>query len=723
MSDIVLENALFRLAVGENGLVKSLIVKENGEECLAAEEETALFSVTQERPFNNEVKLAHPNKRTTYQAVHLRREGNWLHVSFEVVPVKAVIEVRETPAYISFRLDHFTVLPEDYGGLCMDTPPVAELRLCQLPVKHRAHFGEWLNVVWDERAAVNVLAVSPHARIDQERRRRCRMLTADAVRGIRLEGCEAALIACRPDRLLDAIDRLEADYDLPRGVASRRSSVINQSVYWTADICLQNVDEHIAWAKKGGFRLMLIYYTALFKEESYALCGNYDYNDRYPNGRADVEALLGRIKDAGITPGFHFLQTHIGLRSRYVTPHADHRLGKTRRFTLARPLLDGDTSLFVEENPAGSVMHDKCRVLQFGGELMTYGAYTTEPPYRFTGIERGALATEPEPHAAGQVGGLLNISEYGATSCYVDQNTSLQDEIADKLADVYNIGFRFCYMDGSEGTDAPFEYHVPNAQYRVYRKFARAPLFTEGAAKAHFSWHFQSGGNAFDIFPPKLFKEKIAQFPAEEAPRMQQDFTRLDFGWWGFWAPRAEDNGIQADMYEYGTSRAAAWDCPVTIQTSLTRFGRHPRIRDILEVLRRWEDVRARGWLTDAQKRMLKNLDQEHTLLIDERGEYELAPCDAISAPADISAFVFERAGARYVVYWHQTGAARLRLPIAPDAFTLADGIGGEPLPAAARDGGSVIPADNKRYLRTLLSRGEIERAFGRAEVIPATDA
>ncbi|MBQ8954311.1 MAG: hypothetical protein IJ048_09355, partial [Clostridia bacterium] len=158
MGCIILENELFRLTVGEDALVRSLVIKATGEECLEADEGVALFSVTQARPFNNEVKLAHPNKRTTCQAVSLRREGNRLHAVFETVPVKAVIEVTEAPSYIGFKLAGFTVLPEDYDGLCMDTPPVAELRLCQLPVKRRENFGEWLNVVWDESAAVCLLA-------------------------------------------------------------------------------------------------------------------------------------------------------------------------------------------------------------------------------------------------------------------------------------------------------------------------------------------------------------------------------------------------------------------------------------------------------------------------------------------------------------------------------------------------------------------------------------
>ncbi len=721
MAEIILKNESFTLTVGEDCIVRSLRLNKTGEECVEPGEETALFSVTQERPFNNEVKLAHPNRRLTCQGTRLRREGNLLRVSFETVPVKAVIAVREAREYIALRLEGFEVEREDYDGLCMDTPPVAELRLCALPAKKRERFGEWLSVVWDERAALCVLAASPHARVDQEKRARCRLLSADAVAGIRLEGCEAAIIACPPEEFLPAVEAFERDYDLPAGVASRRDPLLNASVYWTSDLSPDNVEEHIARARQGGFRLMLVYYKAFFREErGYWLCGDYDYNDRYPNGRADVEKVLARLREAGITPGLHFLHTHIGLGSRYVTPHADHRLGKKRRFTLARALEDGAEELCVEEDPAGSPMHPKCRVLQFGGELISYEAYTRERPFRFTGIRRGALATEMEPHSAGQVGSVLDISEYGATSCYIDQDSSLQDEIAEKIAGIYDAGFRFCYMDGSEGTNAPCGFHVPMAQYRVYRRLAQKPLFTEGAARAHFSWHFQAGGNAFDVFPPAVFKEMIARFPAEEAPRMRQDFTRLDFGWWGFWAPDASSSGTQADQYEYGASRAAAWDCPASIQADLERFRRHPRVGDILEVMRRWEEVRASGWLTDEKKAELRRLDREHTLLKGADGGWELVPCERAAAPEGVSVYLFERGGATWAVYWHERGAGKLRLPIAAKDAVLTDETGRAAFPLAEDGKGALLPVDDKRYLRTSLAREALVRAFAEARLIEA---
>ena len=124
---------------------------------------------------------------------------------------------------------------------------------------------------------------------------------------------------------------------------SRRDPRLNASIYWTGDINPKNVDEHIALAKSGGFRMMLVYYSAMTKGSGYEFLGDYDWNDSYPNGAEDMRSVLAKVKAAGITPGLHVLQTHIGCKSRYVTPVADPRLNLTRRFTLASPVAkDGD---------------------------------------------------------------------------------------------------------------------------------------------------------------------------------------------------------------------------------------------------------------------------------------------------------------------------------------------------------------------------------------------
>lgn len=719
--DIVIENPHFKLTVGSDCIVKSLLHKATGEECLAFNDAVSLFSVTQDRPFNNEIKLAHPNKKTTFQGNRLRREGDRLIVGFELIHYEAEIAVQETPWYVTFTLSDFILDPEDgMNDLCMDKPPVTELRLIQLPVCNRENFGEWLNVNWDNKVAVNVLANSPYAIIDAERRTGYRMMTADAVKGIKLKGCGAALITCAPDQLLDAIAALEEDFDLPRGVESRRSDKINASIYCPMPVTPENVDEHITYAKQGGFRMMMLGHNCVFKESAaYSYHGDYDYRAEYPNGTEDVKKMLDKIRAAGITPGLHFLHTYVGCLTRYISPVADHRLHLTHHFTLAKPLTTEDTTVYVEQNPEGMVMDERCRVLQFGGELIHYTAYTTEYPYCFTGCVRGHWKTNVTEHALGTIGGILHVSEYSSfgqfssTSAYLDQDSSLQDEVAEKIAEAYNAGFGFVYYDGSEGTNNPAAFHIPNAQYRVYKKFKNPPVFCSGAAKAHFSWHMLSGGNAFDIFPMDIFKEKIAQYPAEEAPRMSKDFTRLDFGWWEY------NDETQPDIYEYGTSRGAAWDCPVSVQFHLKHFKSNPRTPDILEVLRRWEDVRAKNWLTADQKKDLQNLKQEHILLINEQGEYELVPYYQIfTASKEVSAFFFSRKEQNYVVFWHTTGEGKLRLALDAASVCLEKELGGEQLSVEACAGGVTVPVAGRAYLRTSLTREQLQNAFASAQLV-----
>jgi hypothetical protein len=132
-------------------------------------------------------------------------------------------------------------------------------------------------------------------------------------------------------------------------------------------------------------------------------------------------------------------------------------------------------------------------------------------------------------------------------------------------------------------------------------------------------------------------------------------------------------------MLEYVSSRAAAWDCPISLSEGgsdlLSALEAHPRTADNLEVLRRWEEVRDREWLTQEQKMVLRNLEQEHTLLVDERGEFVLVPWDQIEdvagAKVPARAFVFERNRKVYVAYWHTSGEAFLELALEARQLTL----------------------------------------------------
>ena len=715
--DVVLENSKARLVVGDDACVKSLRLKANGEELIDATEKIPLFTTTQERPFNNEAKLNWPNKRTTWPANRLRREGDRLIAGFEIATYEAVVGVKSGDGYFVFTLEKFNcVAALEYEGLKMDTPPVAGFRVAQLPVKHRENIGDWLNVVWDERGAAAVVGADPYATIDHDRRHGFELLYADLTRGLSLTGGKAAIVAgAGKDDFLASMDKLERDLGLPRGVESRRDPRLNASIYWTSNINPANVDEHIALAKRGGFRMMLIYFPAMTKARGgYKQLGDYDWNSAYPNGIEDLKLVLGKLRAAGITPGFHTLQTHIGCESRYVTPVADPRLNLTRRFTLAKPIAaEGEPGeIEVLENPVDAPHYADARVLRFGGEIFSYETYTDKPPFRFTGVRRGYWKTKAAAHPRGEIGGVLDVSEYAAISCYIDQKTDLQDEIAEKIAKIYDAGMGFCYFDGSEGASEPYGINVSLAQFRVISKFKTPPLFTEGAAKSHFGWHFQAGANAFDIFPPEIFKKMIVRFPQAEAPIMRRNFTRLDFGWWALYKPgrkvklkdriptvTVETIGTQMDMWEFGTSRAAAWNCPAAVMIDPKSAADHPRIDDLMGVMRRWEDVRARKLLDQKPewREALKSATQEHHLYLNGDGEYELHEIEMLPTPPKAPharGFLFERDGKRVVACWHTCGSATLDI---------------------ALDTPTSIPLAGIRYVETKLSANAAKTAWAAA--------
>jgi hypothetical protein len=721
--NVMIENAQMRLIIASDGIVSSLVFKPTGTECLVQGRRIPLSTITEPRPYQNEIKLAYQNRRTTFKSNAVRKEGDKLIIGYELIPWEATVSVKITEAYIAFTLEAFN-LTEDYGIL-MTEPPISEMWFLRLPVRDLGHWGDWLNVIWNEEVAVNVLAAGPCANADSEEGDGYRILQAGSDEKVKLTGVTAALITCAKDELLDKIAILEEDYGLPHGVASRRHDLYNASYYWTYSVNPTNVDEHIASAKMGGFRHMNIYYPAFLESRGYRLIGNYDvYSPEYPNGKADLKAMLTKIKQAGITPGCHFLHSHIGRDSKYVTPVPDHRLNLLRIFTLAKPLGKTDTTIHVEQNPLHSTMATNRKVLKIGTELISYEGYTSTPPYSFHGCERGIDRTTINAQPVGYMFGLLDVSEFGATSVYLDQNSDLQDDVADGIADLWDAGFEFFYFDGSEGVNAPFWYHVSGAQYRVFSKLRPEPIFAEGAAKTHFSWHLLTGANAFDIFRPEKLKEETLRHPFREAPRMRDNFTRLNFGWLGYWLPSAETIGTQPDQLEFVTSKAAAWDCPVAIHADPATLAKHPRTADNFEVFRRWEEVRARKWLSVEQKQSLRNAEQEFILLLNEAADFELLPYDQITRVAngcrDVIAFTFERKGDLYAVYWHISADKALELPCGPKDLTVLESIGGVSQAISAGHGDSaIVPLGKRRYLRTSLAhRDALIAAFRNARVL-----
>ena len=192
---------------------------------------------------------------------------------------------------------------------------------------------------------------------------------------------------------------------------------------------------------------------------------------------------------------------------------------------------------------------------------------------------------------------------------------------------------------------------------------------------------------------------------------MAEDFTRVNFGWWNY------IETMMPDMYEYSNALAFSWDCPATIRMcGLDRAENNPRTKDNLEVFRRWGEVREKDILTEEQKLSLRNTEQEHILLINEKGEYELAEYnrveDAANSNDDLTAYTMTRNGKSYAVIWHTKGQGELTLPIDAYALTYEAEFGGDKLPLIKDGNSTKISVSDRAYLSSNISEEALRAAI-----------
>ena len=138
--------------------------------------------------------------------------------------------------------------------------------------------------------------------------------------------------------------------------------------------------------------------------------------------------------------------------------------------------------------------------------------------------------------------------------------------------------------------------------------------------------------------------------------------------------------------------------------------------------MKRWGDLRRNGKFREEWRDELKDVSREHHLLIDAKGEYDLVRYEQILAGDDampVRAFFFEKDGASWVVYWNCTGNGKMWLPLAPEKVSLYDEFAGRPVAISAAEGGCVIPAAARLYLKSSLPRATLADAFRHSRLLP----
>ena len=730
---VVLATDSFRLEIGEDGTLASLTSTPEATEYAWTVEPGPVAMVYRDGRSvpANAGKYAASTGRWVYRggesfsASRVSRIGDELRVEFGEAGVTATYRVIVSPHYLAFELVGLT-------GERVD-----RIDLLRLDVKELPQRGPWVNVAYSDRFGVCLAAGNVKTSAEMDEHADHVVLRATAERDVGLPGATAVLFGCHDPRatFLDAMAIVERDFDMPSGAENRRSPGQRHSYLWAARPTPENIGEYVKWAKRGGFRTVLFSYTAFSTG-----AGHFRWRASYPRGMADLKTVTDTIRQAGLKVGLHIHYCKAHKSDPYVTPVPDDRLHEVRHFTLAGDVDARGDTIPVDQSPAGSTLDAGRRILRAGRELIAYEGFRTEPAFQFTGCRRGHLGTAAVAHRRGDAMGLLDVDTWPAFIRF-DQETDLQDAAARRIAEIYRQTgpYDLVYFDGAEDVHEPFWHHVASAQHRVYRLLEPKPPVCEAAHYTHFSWHMITRSNAYDVVAPADgMKDFCRLMPCRTAAARVKDFSRIDFGWLGRFGKSAA-GCAGPDVWEYVASRAAAWDCPISLRVSLDEIASNPRREDCLDAIRTWEDARLGNHLSDAQREMLKNVPpelaryvpcydqrgiwencrvnrnltgaqqkilanrQEHHLFVNEEGHYELVPIEEIRDVAEgaVKAYRFHRAGwpkDTYVLLWAVDDDVTLRLPVGPDRLSIRRPFGSR-LPVEGSGTEAAVVVGGRMYL------------------------
>ena len=448
--------------------------------------------------------------------------------------------------------------------------------------------------------------------------------------------------------------------------------------YLFANLHAKAADAWIDCALRAGISILHLHCWELY-------LGHYDVNpQKYPGGLPTLKAVADKVKAAGMNVSMHSLTANISFYDSWVTPVAHSNLIATYTYTLAQPLTKDATEVVVNELPGPK--HDVVmtytstgNALAIDGELVTYTGIRREKPYAFTGIVRGAYKTKSFDHPAGAGVKYLQQRYF---AFYPEVDSPLADELADRLAGVYNaVGSDMIYYDGSEGMKDPYATAKMAAKITDRLDRTRHPPRVEMSCMQPHFWPFRSTIGAWDNvrYGAKPFED--SHILSNRAAGQKANFTETQMGWW---QPQMPNKAVRCrfpDETEYFAAKNAGADSAMSLQGINANPGFIPVHQEKAITLIGWyERFRlARAFADDVQQE-LATLGCEGRLRQDEDGVWTYMPVridvnhvrgEGVGNRWKVTAKEACPAGLRIETHYNLSDYARSKAPALLDATTL----------------------------------------------------
>jgi hypothetical protein len=245
--------------------------------------------------------------------------------------------------------------------------------------------------------------------------------------------------------------------------------------------------------------------------------------------------------------------------------------------------------------------------LRVGDEILSYRTVEAGPPVRVVGCQRGALGTQAAPHPAGAaVKGLL--AQWGFF--LVDPDSTLADELTGNFAAVFNeCDFDMVYFDASDGTlDAYLDnwYYQNKLHLGFYRKFKKDVLYqTSCGTGTGLVWHIVPRSASADGHGD------LKGYLDQRLPTMlgmEANFTRPDVGWYYMYTD------VRPDQIEYVCAKTIGLDASISIETSQAAMEKHPRARQMIEMVGQYEACRLAKFFPESVQAKLREPGKDFKL-------------------------------------------------------------------------------------------------------------
>lgn len=436
---------------------------------------------------------------------------------------------------------------------------------------------------------------------------------ATAYRKFGLVGAAFAIIGCPSadlrDALKEAVSETDAIPDSAVGGPWALDAPINHQSYFldtSGRVNEETVGDWIEMLNGLGVKQLDLHGGYAFR------WGDYEPNPKeYPRGRDSLKAVVDRLHEAGIAVGLHTYAMFIAKDAPWVTPIPHPGLAKHATFTLAADVTADATTIPVLEDtaamsPLTGFHHRNSATIQIGDELIVFSGVSKEPPYAFTGCERGACGTAPASHAGDSK--VFNLKEcFGLFA--PDPDSELFDLVIEETARTYNeCGFDMMYMDALDGSDViDLEgkghfawYYGAKFTWELFKKLDNPPLM-EMSTFGHHLWSVRSRMGAWDACQraPQTFADIHVLNNAE----WKRHFLPTNLGWWGIfpWSGVQPKRSLPDDV-AYICTKAVGTDSSLSLLLGFSpkEYPKSHQQQRLGEIIRRHEEVRLAGVIPPA---------------------------------------------------------------------------------------------------------------------------